>query len=549
MRTDDEGVDNWLPTSRQRAERALRASETRYRRLFESAKDGILIIEAGSGQIIDVNPFLADLLGYARDEFLGRHLWDIGPFKDIVASKDAFDLLQAQEYIAYEDLPLETSDGRHIAVGFVSNVYLVDGKRIIQCNIRDITRRKLAEQARLNLEAQLRASQKMEAVGGLAGGIAHDFNNLLSVILCYTKFALDELPAESAMRKDLMEVDKATRCAATLTRKLLAFSRKQVLLPVLLDLNEVTESIETMLLRILGEDIELKNDLASDLGMMLADRSQLEQVIMNLVVNARDAMPSGGKLVIKTQNQVLDADHAALEVGMEPGPYVMFAVTDNGSGMDAATVSRVFEPFFTTKAPGQGTGLGLSTVYGIVKQSGGNIWVYSEPGRGTTVKIYLPRSTSGHVATTESVAANVPIDLTGTETVLVVEDNDAVRSLAARILGAAGYTVLTAADGQQALQICASRPSDLPLVVSDVVMPVLGGRLFAAKVLELCPSTRILFMSGYSDDAIANHGGLLPGTRFLEKPFNALDLSRKVREILDEVRVEAATPAPPSGGT
>jgi len=232
------------------------------------------------------------------------------------------------------------------------------------------------------------------------------------VILCYTKFALDELPAESAMRNDLMEVDKATRCAATLTRKLLAFSRKQVLLPVLLDLNEVTESIETMLLRILGEDIELKNDLASDLGMMLADRSQLEQVIMNLVVNARDAMPSGGKLVIKTQNQVLDADHAALEVGMDPGPYVMFAVTDNGSGMDAATVSRVFEPFFTTKAPGQGTGLGLSTVYGIVKQSGGNIWVYSEPGRGTTVKIYLPRSFFKHAATTESVAASVPSDLT-----------------------------------------------------------------------------------------------------------------------------------------
>jgi PAS domain S-box-containing protein len=542
-------VDNWLPTSRQRAERALRASETRYRRLFESAKDGILIIEADSGQIIDVNPFLAELLGYARDEFLGRHLWDLGPFKDIVASKDAFDLLQAQEYIAYEDLPLETSDGRHIAVGFVSNVYLVDAKRIIQCNIRDITSRKLAEQTRLNLEAQLRASQKMEAVGGLAGGIAHDFNNLLSVILCYTKFALDELPAESAMRNDLLEVDKATRCAATLTRKLLAFSRKQVLLPVLLDLNEVTESIETMLLRILGEDIELKNDLASDLGMMLADRSQLEQVIMNLVVNARDAMPGGGKLVIKTQNQLLDADHAALEVGMDPGPYVMFAVTDNGSGMDAATVSRVFEPFFTTKAPGQGTGLGLSTVYGIVKQSGGNIWVYSEPGRGTTVKIYLPRSTSGHVATTESVAASVPSDLTGTETILVVEDNDAVRNLAARILGAAGYTVLTAADGQQALQICASRPSDLPLVVSDVVMPVLGGRLFAARVLELCPSTRILFMSGYSDDAIANHGGLLPGTRFLEKPFNALDLSRRVREILDEGRVEPATRAAPSGGT
>jgi len=549
MRTDDESVDNWLPTSRQRAERALRASETRYRRLFESAKDGILIIEADSGQIIDVNPFLAELLGYGRDEFLGRHLWDLGPFKDIVASKDAFDLLQAQEYIAYEDLPLETSDGRHIAVGFVSNVYLVDAKRIIQCNIRDITSRKLAEQTRLNLEAQLRASQKMEAVGGLAGGIAHDFNNLLSVILCYTKFALDELPAESAMRNDLLEVDKATRCAATLTRKLLAFSRKQVLLPVLLDLNEVTESIETMLLRILGEDIELKNDLASDLGMMLADRSQLEQVIMNLVVNARDAMPGGGKLVIKTQNQLLDADHAALEVGMDPGPYVMFAVTDNGSGMDAATVSRVFEPFFTTKAPGQGTGLGLSTVYGIVKQSGGNIWVYSEPGRGTTVKIYLPRSTSGHVATTESVAASVPSDLTGTETILVVEDNDAVRNLAARILGAAGYTVLTAADGQQALQICASRPSDLPLVVSDVVMPVLGGRLFAARVLELCPSTRILFMSGYSDDAIANHGGLLPGTRFLEKPFNALDLSRRVREILDEGRVEPATRAAPSGGT
>jgi PAS domain S-box-containing protein len=538
----NEHVDASLVAAARRAEQAMAASEMRYRRLFETAQDGILILEADSGEIIDVNPFLADLLGYARADFLGKHIWDFGPFHDVVASKDAFDQLQANDYIAYEDLPLQASDGHHIDVGFVSNVYEMGGERVIQCNIRDITARKAQDRARASLEDQLRASQKMEAIGGLAGGIAHDFNNLLSVILCYTKFALDTLPEGSELKADLIEVDKASRRATALTKQLLAFSRKQVMDPVPLDLNQVIESVETMFRRILGEDVALVHHLARDLGLTLVDRSQIEQVIMNLVVNARDAMPAGGTLTIETENVELDAHHAALHRDMTPGSHVLVTVTDSGCGMSAETQGRIFEPFYTTKAS-TGTGLGLSTVYGIVKQSGGNVCVASQPGHGTTFEIYLPRSHSARVAELARPPQRAPRCLTGTETILVVEDDDAVRSLAARILTAAGYTVLTACDGVEALRLCHTHVGELPLIVTDVVMPLLGGRLFAAEVHESRPATRMLFMSGYSDDAIAHHGVLAAGARFLGKPFSAAELTRKVREILDEMRDGARQPA------
>jgi two-component system, cell cycle sensor histidine kinase and response regulator CckA len=541
-------------TARKLTEHALVVSETRYRRLFEAAQDGILILDAGTGKIVDVNPFLIELTGYSREDFLGQHLWEIGPFKDIAASKASFAALQAKEYVRYEDLPLKTKDGRLIEVEFVSNVYLVDNQNVIQCNVRDVSKRKREETERQKLEEQLRASQKMEAIGSLAGGIAHDFNNLLSVILSYTAFAMAGVPEGNPLKDDLLEVKKAADRAVALTRQLLAFSRKQVLQPVPLDLNQSATGIEKMLRRILGEDIDLVQNLAPDLGLTLADPGQIEQVLMNLVVNARDAMPEGGKLTIETSNVEIDEEYAASHVAVKPGPYVQLAITDMGSGMDGQTKAMLFEPFFTTKE--KGTGLGLSTVYGIVKQSGGNIWVYSELGQGTTFKIYLPRELSA-TAATATTPRTAPKRTTGTETVLVVEDEEALRKVARRTLDAAGYTVLMAASGEEALRICAQHAGEIHLLLTDVVMSRMNGRVLAQEVSKTRPTVKVVYMSGYTDDAIVRHGVLNAGVNFLAKPFAAADLARKVREVLDDgvtnladgyeqaVKTDAETGEPP----
>jgi two-component system, cell cycle sensor histidine kinase and response regulator CckA len=648
-------------TERKRAQHDLAASETRYRRLFEAAKDGILILDAGTGKIVDVNPFLVELTGWSHGELLGKHLWEIGPFKDIAASKASFADLQAKEYVRYEDLPLETHDGRKIDVEFVSNVYRVDSQRVIQCNIRDITERKRAAMAaaerernyrelfdnagdailiadietgiildanqaaeallgrsrheliginrskihpadkalrhdeefrehvslgqvtdaesdvvrkdgtivpvrisarvvdlegkkvlqgifrdvtdskraeaeREKLQEQLRMSQKMEAIGSLAGGIAHDFNNLLSVILSYTGFAMKNLRDGDPVRDDLREVQQAGERAAALTRQLLAFSRRQVLQPVPLSLNQIAAGLEKMLRRILGEDIDLVQVLEPDLGVVRADEGQIEQVLMNLVVNARDAMPEGGKLTIETANVDLDDEYAARHVAVKPGPYVQLAVTDTGCGMDEQTKAKVFEPFFTTKEKGKGTGLGLSTVYGIVKQSGGNLWVYSEPGKGTTFKVYLPREPEATATATATATKRRVVHrlARGTETILVVEDEEALRKVAVRTLEAAGYTVLTAGDGFEALLTHAPRVGDIHLLLTDVVMPRMSGRVLAHELLGMQPTLKVLYMSGYTDDAIVHHGVLDAGTHFLSKPFSADDLTQKVREVLDE---------------
>jgi CheY-like chemotaxis protein len=316
-------------------------------------------------------------------------------------------------------------------------------------------------------------------------------------------------------------------------RQLLAFSRKQILEPKVLDLNQITAELEKMLRRILGEDVDFMQTHAPDIGLILADPGQIEQVLMNLVVNARDAMPEGGKLTIETANVVLDAEYAAIHATVEPGPYVMLAVTDTGSGMNEQTRARIFEPFFTTKGKGKGTGLGLSTVYGIVRQSGGDIHVYSEPGLGTTFKIYLPRKASA--TEIESKIPISPTRLVGNETILVVEDEEAVCNLAKRILGAAGYTVLVAASGADALAKCERHSDEIHLVLTDVVMPEMSGRTLAERLAKLRPGIKVLYMSGYTDNAIVHHGTLDPGTKFIGKPFNAADLTRKVREVLDEV--------------
>jgi CheY-like chemotaxis protein len=362
--------------------------------------------------------------------------------------------------------------------------------------------------------------------------VAHDFNNLISVILNYTEFAMESAQMGDQLKDDLLEVKTAAERAAVLTRQLLAFSRKQVLQPVLLDLNKIAVGVEKMLRRILGEDIELVLVLAPDLGTTLADPGQIEQVFMNLVVNARDAMPRGGKITIETTNVEVDDEHAARGIDLKIGHYVEVAVADTGCGMDEPTKARLYEPFFTTKEKGKGTGLGLSTVYGIVKQSAGNIWVDSEPGVGTTFKIYLPRQP----VTTQAASISAPVVLrrsTGNETILVVEDEEALRKVATRTLEAAGYTVLTAANGDEALLTCAQHVGDIPLLVTDVVMPRMSGRQLAERLLEILPEIKVLYMSGYTDDAIVHHGVLDAGTHFLSKPFTAADLTQKVQETLD----------------
>jgi signal transduction histidine kinase/ActR/RegA family two-component response regulator len=382
-----------------------------------------------------------------------------------------------------------------------------------------------------SLEDQLRHSQKLEAVGRLAGGIAHDFNNLLTAINGYCDLILEDLSAQDPLRSDLLEIRKAGERAATLTRQLLAFSRKQVLEPRVINLNTVVSGMDNMLRRLLGEDIELRTHFHPDLGLVKADPGQLEQVILNLAVNGRDAMPKGGKLTIETSNTVLDEDYARTHESVVPGFYTLLTVSDTGCGMDSETQAHLFEPFFTTKDPGKGTGLGLSMVYGIVKQSGGSIWVYSEPNQGSTFKIYLPALQE----TREPDAIQKPIGklAKGSETVLVVEDESAVRSFTRMVLERSGYEVLEAANGDEALVLSRKHLGDIQLLVTDMVMPGMGGRQVAEALESQRPAMKVLYLSGYTENTIAQRGALGVELPFLQKPFTMDVLLRKVRQVLD----------------
>jgi signal transduction histidine kinase len=382
---------------------------------------------------------------------------------------------------------------------------------------------------RERLEEQLRQAQKVDAIGRLAGGVAHDFNNLLTVISGYTDLSMRDMP-DGPARDGLEQVQKAAGRAGELTRQLLAFGRRQVLAPAVLDLNAIVADIERMLRRLIGEDVEFVTSLAPGLDAVRADHSQIEQVIVNLAVNARDAMPRGGRLVIETGNVDLDGAYAQSHVGVAPGPHVMLAVSDTGIGMNQATLEHLFEPFFTTKAPGAGTGLGLATVHGIVTQSGGTIWVYSEPDRGTTFRVYLPRAEASPAA---GVAVGPAPAAGGTETILLVEDDDAIRLLARRVLDTRGYVVLEASNGQVALDIARTTRRPIDLLIADVILPNLPGADVAAEVTRLHPGARVLFVSGYTAKAIRHHGVLDAGVSFLEKPFTVAGLAAKVREVLD----------------
>ena len=383
------------------------------------------------------------------------------------------------------------------------------------------------------LEEEFRQAQKMEAVGRLAGGVAHDFNNLLTIISGYAQLAQDLLETESPLRSYMDEILKAGDRASALVRRLLAFTRRQSMEPQVLDLNSVVKGTEKMVRRLIGEDIEVVTVLPPELGAIRSDPAQLEQVIINLAVNARDAMPNGGKLIFETANVQLDQTYADTHSAVTPGPYVMLAVSDTGSGMDAHTRAHVFEPFFTTKEKGKGTGLGLATVYGIVKQSRGNIWVYSELGVGTTFKIYLPRVVASmEPAQPLLIRTSQP---QGSETILLVEDEESIRSLVLRILQAHGYTVLEAGRPYEALEISKRFDGPIHLLFTDVVMPQMSGREVAERISAARPNTKILYMSGYTDQAIAHHGVLNPGVPFLQKPFTPEALTLKVREVLDTV--------------
>jgi two-component system, cell cycle sensor histidine kinase and response regulator CckA len=495
-------------------------------RAIEQAAEIILVTD-GQGTIQYVNPAFEIVTGYSREEAIGKT-------PRIVKSGE-------QDEAFYRSL-WETIGGGRIWQGrFVNRkkdgtTYteeatispVRDAGGVIAAFVavkRDITRD-------LSLKAQLLQSQRMEGIGRLAGGVAHDFNNLLSVILNCTEFALQGVREGDPMKSDLQEVLKAGERAAALTRQLLAFSRKQVLEPQVLNLNRIVDNLERMLRRVIGEDVNLKLALQPALGRVRADPGQIEQVLMNLVINARDAMPAGGRLTIETAEVELDEEYTAHHMSVAPGPYVLLAISDTGCGMDDQTKSRLFEPFFTTKEKGKGTGLGLSTVYGIVKQSGGDIWAYSELGRGTTFKVYFPLATEEGDPVPASRMPQRPA--IGTETILVVEDEPAVREVAVRILRAAGYRVLTAANGNDALLTSQTYSGVIDLLLTDVVMPKTGGRQIAERMCVQRPDMRVLYMSGYTDDAIVHQGVLDPGTRFIGKPFSAADLTRKIRDALDD---------------
>jgi two-component system, cell cycle sensor histidine kinase and response regulator CckA len=635
-------------TDRKMAEQELLASETRYRRLFEAAKDGILILDAGTGQIVDVNPFLAELLGYSRDKMLGKKLWEIGLFEDTSRSQALFAELQGKEYVRYEDLPLQTLRGEVMDVEFVSNVYLVDGTKVIQCNIRDITERRRTEKAlrdserkyrtlfedsidalyltmaggtlidanqafldllgyekeemvghsvlktyadpadrqryyqaigskgfirdyplrlvrkdgreidclvssriehdkdgsilisrglirditeQRNLQRQLLQAQKMEAIGTLAGGIAHDFNNLLQVVLGYSELLLTEKREDDREYADLQKIFHAAKNGADLVQRLLMFSRKSEPKFAPMNLKKLIVQVEKLLRRTIPRMVDIHLDLSADLPEIYADSSQMEQVLMNLAVNARDAIPDLGKLTVKTSTVTLDEEYCRLQLEASPGEYVLLEVTDTGHGMDKATAEHIFEPFFTTKEMGRGTGLGLAMVHGIVKQHNGHITVYSEVGKGTTFRVYLPAieaEVETHVETTCIMPA------LGTETVLLVDDEEFVKELGQRLLARSGYTVLTATNGEEALDLYVRMKDQIHLVILDLIMPTMGGRDCLKRLLEIDPQAKVLIASGYSADASTKECVDLGAKGFLAKPFRFKELMGQVRKVLDE---------------
>jgi len=506
-----------------RNEQALRRSEARYRSLVQSSVYGIYRSSL-EGRFLDVNPALITMLGYGSAE----EVLLLDPEKQVFANPEEhtrlIDEFRRSGTLDGIEVKWKRKDGSTVTVRISGRAVSSadEPADVLEAIAEDVTDRRA-------LEDQFRQAQKMEAVGRLAGGVAHDFNNLLMVISGYAEVMLSKLETEHPLRDKAQAIQQASDRATTLTRQLLAFSRKQLLELKVVDVNAIVADMERLLRPLIGENVELSTKLAPEAGYTRADSGQLEQVLMNLVVNAKDAMPKGGKLTIRTQNSVIDESHRRGQTFIRPGKYVMLSVSDTGTGMDKETQSRIFEPFFTTKEKGKGTGLGLSTVYGIVKQSGGYVMVQSEEGRGTTFQIYLPH-TEG---TAEKHAAPAPHAAAGgTETILLVEDEESVRQLVRETLQGKGYRVVEAENGEAGLAAAAQHEGKIDLVITDVVMPGMGGRELAEQLTKARPQTKVLYLSGYTEDSILNEGTVESGTAFLQKPFTLQNLSRKVRELL-----------------
>jgi PAS domain S-box-containing protein len=631
-------------------EQALRASELSYRRLFEAAQDGILILDADTGRVNDVNPFLTKLLGFSHAEMVGQTVGELSPFKDLVSNQIMLERLQQNGYIRYEDLPLETRDGRKIAVEFVCNIYQVGDKKVIQCNIRDITARKRAEETQtllataieqaaetivitdthgtiqyanpaferisgytrdeaigqnprvlksgkhdaafyrqmwdvldsgqkwsghfvnrrkdgtiyeedatispvrdkggrmvnfvavkrdvtreMKLEAQFHQAQKMESIGQLAGGVAHDFNNILAVIQmqCDSLKIVGHPSAEQLECAE--EISAAAQRGAALTRQLLLFSRKQTMQPRDLDLNQSINDVTKMLHRVLGADVQMRFKFAKQPLFIHADAGMMDQVLMNLAVNSRDAMPGGGMLVIETSAVDFDESVRAHSIQASPGAYVCLSVSDTGCGIPSENLPRIFEPFFTTKDAGNGTGLGLATVFGIVQQHRGWVNVYSDVGHGTTFRIYLPRLTS--VPTQESKQSESPALCGGGETILVVEDDAFLGAAARKTLSQCGYRVLAATDGAQALAAWQENRDKIDLLLTDLVLPGgMSGMDLSARLLMEDPKLKVIYASGHSAEIADKGSALNEGVNFLSKPFPAGKLAQTIRRTLDAIR-------------
>ena len=527
-------------TQRKEAEESLHVSESSFRSMIEDAPYGIY--RAGvDGKLLRANPALQKMLGYEKlDELLNASL-PTDVFRNHSDFNGLKELLQSANEFKDVEVELKRRDGAPITVRCTGRKVKEEHESVPCFDVfaEDVTERRI-------LERQLRMAGKMEAVGRLSGGIAHDFNNILGVIIGYGQVLKRRLGSQNDLLECAEEIEKAGQRAASLTRQLLAFSRQQILTPSILKLNDLVLDMAKMLPRLLGEDIAVNTSLSSDLGMVKADQSQIEQVIMNLAVNARDAMPEGGTLRIETANVELDQAYAWQHPGAKPGHYVMLAVIDAGTGIDPDTITHIFEPFFTTKEVGKGTGLGLATVYGVVKQSGGYIWVESEPGKGASFQIFLPRVEE---PATE-VTARTPVVKTtrGSETILLVEDSEPLRKLTQSFLESHGFRVLVAQNGEEALQVETRHSGKIDLLLTDVVMPGINGRVLAERLLPRQPAMRVLYISGYTDNFVARHGVLEQGMILLHKPFTEEVLIKKMREVLDGKSVGQDHNNPGQGG-
>jgi PAS domain S-box-containing protein len=515
---------------RRRAADELRRSDERFRALFNNSPSAIYIANLTTGLVEDVNGEFERLTGYRRDEAVGHSTIELGLWVEPDVRAALTQRAAAGQSVRNADLQMICRSGqrRHVLVSLDHLSNRAYREPLLVAVILDVTEQRA-------LETQLRQAQKMEAIGQLAGGVAHDFNNLLTAILGYTELVLDDLPDDSPACHDLREIQMAGERAAALTAQLLAFSRRTLLEPRVIDLNVLIRTTHSLLMRLIGEDVRLTANLAPDLKAVSADAGQIDQMIMNLAINARDAMPSGGHLSINTANVMLDQAFVTKHPGATVGPHVMIAVTDTGTGMDDVVKARLFEPFYTTKGPGKGTGLGLAMVFGIVKQTGGSIWVDSQKGVGSTFTVYLP-ATDEPLSHQEQPQRSVAS--TGTETVLVVEDQDEVRRLVREVLGRNGYTVTVASDPHEALRILANATAPISLLLTDVVMPHMSGRELARICHAQHPKLRVLYMSGYPDNAVGQGGLLEPGLAFIQKPFAGPVLLQRVRAVLD-------TPRPP----